>query len=114
MRRTINVAALLLALAIGAACSATPSRRYVQMADTYAATVNTTADLVRAGKINPIDGRRIQAFSKLIRAKLDEFKDAIAAGQTVDKLTAILDLAHDLLRQLAIEVSVAQAADKES
>ena len=109
MRRNINVTALLLALLLPA-CSALPTRRYVQMADTYSATVESVASLVRAGEIEPEEGRRIQAFTKVIRRKLDEFKVAIANGEPRDRLTVILDTVRDLLRQLAMEIEVAKEA----
>lgn len=98
---------LLVAAAV-AACSSAPSRRYVQYADAYSAAVHSTADLVEGKKISAEDGRAIQGYLKIIRRRIDEFKEAIARGEDRKALNVLLDSISEALIEAQRQIAFAK------
>ena len=87
----------ILLLATIAACASSPASRYVQLRDVQHAAQQQTEVLLKADAIRIEDAERLLAIFKIVDARLDEFREAIASGTPKAVLDQILDSARELL-----------------
>ena len=101
-RRMIPLVAL---VAIAAACASDPGRRYVQYADAYTFAVDSVADAVEAGQIKPEAGRRLQTALKIVRRRIDQYREMSARGDTLSVRDAALDAIEEAIAAVMAELA---------